>query len=224
MLRKVLALLVAIMLITPVTVLAKASPGFAANDQGSPVSIGQDSQKGSDAETGDKSGDINDANDNSGSSDGKVEVEQKEQKEQTEQKEKKERKEKDKNKESGKDKNNNDGNLKQTADTRDNDEATATVKVKRNENKLTVKIKGTIPDPNSTTGKARGIQVAMKAVIKNMSNVGGNAVSALENVVNKFASWLGLGPIFTGANQPSSGNTGGTGSGETSTTAGVRGI
>lgn len=221
MLRKILALLVAIMLMMPVTVLAKASPGFAANDQVSPVYSSQDSHEGSDAETGDESGDINDANDNSGSDDGKVEVEQKEQKEQ---KEKKERKEKDKNKDSDEDKSNNDGDLKQTADMEDNDEATATVKIKRNENKLTVKIKGTIPDSNSTTGKARGIQVAMKAVIKNMSNVGGNAVNALENVVNKFASWLGLGPIFTDANQPSSGNTGGTGSGETSTTAGVRGI
>ncbi len=216
MLKKPLAIMLAIMLLWPAAVLANVKPVFAASNSESPAFSGQGSHESGDIEKNKSDTEsANVASDNIGSSDGTVEQNTVEQKEQKEQKEKKEIKEKREAKEQKEIKNqysdgnkNNGGNIKQAAKTKGSDETTATVKIKQGHDKLTVKIKGTTPDSNTARGKARGIEVAMKAVISNVSKVGGNAINALKEVVNNFTSWLGLGPIFTGINRQSGSNSG----------------
>jgi len=56
-------------------------------------------------------------------------------------------------------------------------------------------------DSETGRGKGIGITVAMNSILENIGKVGGNAVKALTNVYNKFASWLGL-PSYEDVNEP----------------------
>ncbi|MCL6471781.1 MAG: hypothetical protein K6T91_03100 [Firmicutes bacterium] len=204
MLKKLLALLIVAMLVAPATVLAKNERGFSGQSQ-TQVYSEQDA---------DANEDIGQSEADNAGNNAAARIKHREKKEKS-----KEFKEK---------------GIKEAEDT-NNDSDTAENKAwgkeKANEHKKIKEIKenkrinASAEDSESANGgthRGKGIAKAMSKIMRNIERKIANgtisAVDALKTVVNKFASWLGLGPVYTDIGNNTGGGTETTGTAETSGT------
>ena len=124
------------------------------------------------------------------------------------------------------------GKEKETADKKGSIEESRTPEINKAKSEQGDAAEATATIESSSTAKAKGITIAMHAIMRNiqkkLTKTTSDAVSTLEAVVNKFASWLGLGPVFITIGQSNNasgsiGTTGATGSTTTTGTVGATG-